>query len=155
VDRVPLGYYRTKLRTERLVSESGLPWTVLRTTQFHDLILRACTALARPPVMLVPAGTSFQPLDVTEVAERLAGLAVAPAAGRVPDLAGPQVRPATDLAHSFLRASGRRRPVVPAWLPGAAAAGFRRGGHLAPDSATGTVTFEDFLAGRVSMAGTR
>jgi len=45
--------------------------------------------------------------------------------------------------------------VVPAWLPGAAAAGFRRGGHLAPDSATGKVTFEDFLAGRASMAGTR
>jgi uncharacterized protein YbjT (DUF2867 family) len=155
VDRVPLGYYRTKLRAERLISESGLPWTVLRTTQFHDLILLACTALARPPVMLVPAGTGFQPLDVTEVAERLAGLAVAPAAGRVPDMAGPQVRPATGLAHSFLRASGHRRPVVPVWLPGAAAAGFRRGGHLAPDSATGKVTFEDFLAGRVSMAGTR
>ena len=72
VDRVPLGYYRTKLRTERRISQSGLSWTVLRTTQFHDLILLACTALARPPVMLVPAGTSFQPLDVTEVAERLA-----------------------------------------------------------------------------------
>src|SRR5262249_56002296 len=121
----------------------------------QDVSWGGWTALARPPVMLVPAGTSFQPLDVTEVAERLAGLAVVPAAGRVPDLAGPQVRPATDLAHSFLRASGRRRPVVPAWLPGAAAAGFRRGGHLAPDSATGTVTFEDFLAGRVSMSGSR
>src|SRR5262249_60932548 len=80
LDLCPHGYYRTKLRTERLISQSGLPWTVLRTTQFHDLILLACTTLARPPVMLVPAGTSFQPLDVTEVAERLAGLAVAPAA---------------------------------------------------------------------------
>src|SRR5262249_56847834 len=120
----------------------------------QDVSWGGWTALARPPVMLVPAGTSFQPLDVTEVAERLAGLAVVPAAGRVPDLAGPQVRPATDLAHSFLRASGRRRPVVPAWLPGAAAAGFRCGGHCAPDSATATVTFGDFLAPPVSMPGT-
>jgi len=155
VDRVPFSYYRTKLRTERLVSESGLPWTVLRTTQFHDLILLACTALARLPVMLVPARTSFQPLDAGEVAERLAQLAVAPAAGRVPDMAGPQVRATTDLARTYLRASGRRRPVRPVWLPGAAAAGFRRGGHLAPDNAVGRVTFEDFLAGRVSAASPR
>src|SRR5262249_50230604 len=110
VDRVPLCYYRTQLRTERLGSDAGLPPAVVRTTECHDRILRGCAGVARPPVMLVPAGASLQPLDVSEVAERLAGLAVAPAASRVPDMAGPQVRPATDLAHSFLRASGRWRP---------------------------------------------
>jgi uncharacterized protein YbjT (DUF2867 family) len=155
VDTVPLGYYRTKLKTERLIRESGLPWTIQRTTQFHDLILLACTALARLPVMLVPAGISFQPLDVAEVAERLARLAAAPAAGRVPDMAGPQVRSSAELARSYLRVAGRRRGVLPVWLPGAAAVGFRRGGHLAPGNAVGRVTFEQFLDRRLGAGGSR
>ena len=62
VDRVPVGYYKSKLEAERLVEDSGLPWTVLRATQFHQLILRGCDLLARLPVLLgagrdlVPAG---------------------------------------------------------------------------------------------------
>jgi len=39
------------------------------------------------------------------------------------------------------------------WLPGAAAAGFRRGGHLAPDNAAGRVTFEEFLDRRLGAGG--
>jgi uncharacterized protein YbjT (DUF2867 family) len=148
IDQVPLGYYKAKLATERLIERSGLPWTILRATQFHELILRLCAALARPPVMLVPAGFRFQPVLAAEVAGRLAGLAGQPPAGRVPDMGGPQVRDVRDLAASYLRASGRRRLVVPVLLPGRAFAGFRRGGNLAPGEATGTVTFEEFLAGR-------
>jgi uncharacterized protein YbjT (DUF2867 family) len=73
VDRVPLGYYRIKLETERLIEGSGLPWTTLRATQFHDLILYLSQLLASLPVMPVPAGTSFQPVDAEDVAGRVAG----------------------------------------------------------------------------------
>ncbi len=155
IDRVPLGYYKAKLATERLIKESGLPWTILRATQFHELILRLCETLARPPVMLVPAGFRFQPVLAAEVAERLAGLAGQPPAGRVPDMGGPQIRGIRDLAASYLRASGRRRRVLPVPLPGRAFAGFRRGGNLAPDEATGTVTFEEFLAQRFGSGESR
>jgi uncharacterized protein YbjT (DUF2867 family) len=149
VDRVPLSYYRAKLEAERLIENSGLPWTILRTTQFHDLILRGLEALARLPAVLVPARTSFQPIDAGEVADRLAALATGPPAGRVPPMGGPQVRTSADLARSYLAASGRRRPVLPLLLPGAVFAGYRRGGHLAPGRAVGRVTFEQFLARRI------
>ena len=148
VDRIPFGYYKSKLEAERLVESSGLPWTVLRATQFHQLILRGCEALARLPVMLVPAGTAFQPVDAREVAGRLAGLASGPAAGRVPDMGGPEVRDAAELARGYLQARGRHRPVRAIRLPGDVFAGYRRGGHLAPDHATGQVTFAEFLAER-------
>ncbi len=98
----------------------------------------------------MPAATSFQPIDAAEVAERLAGLAVGPPSGRVPDLGGPQVRTATDLLRAYLDAAGRRRPVVPVRLPGAVFAGYRQGGHLAPDRAVGCRTWEEFLAEQVS-----
>jgi uncharacterized protein YbjT (DUF2867 family) len=150
VDRVPVGYYKSKLDVERQVADCGLPWTVLRATQFHQLILRGCEALARLPVMLVPAGTSFQPVGAAEVADRLAELAAGPAAGRVPDLGGPEIRPTADLARMYLEARGRRRPVLPVRLPGAAFAGYRSGAHLAPDHADGQVTFAQFLAARLA-----
>jgi uncharacterized protein YbjT (DUF2867 family) len=148
VDRVPLRYYRAKLLVERLIEQSGLEWTILRTTQFHELVLRLAQAAARLPVMIVPAATSIQSIDAGEVAGRLVELATAGRAGRVPDMGGPQVRTTRDLAHAYLRASDRHRLVLPVRLPGAVFRGYRRGGHLAPERAVGRVTFEEFLAER-------
>ncbi|MET9802745.1 NAD(P)H-binding protein [Streptomyces sp. NPDC006368] len=150
VDRVPLGYYRTKLAVERLIEESGLGWTVLRTTQFHDLVLSLLQAVAKVPVMLLPAGVSDQPVEVAEVAVRLAELASGAPAGRVPDMGGPEVRTFPDLARAYLRVSGRRRPVVNVPLAGKAYRGMRAGGHLAPGNAVGTGTFEEFLERRLT-----
>jgi uncharacterized protein YbjT (DUF2867 family) len=148
VDRIPLGYYRTKLAVEQRVQEAGLPWTILRTTQFHDLVLSILRLLARLPVMPLPAGVGCQPVDVHEVADRLVGLAEGAPAGRVPDLGGPQVRTFVDLARAYLRAGGRRRPLLPVVLPGKTFAGLRQGAHLTPGHADGRLTFEDFLSER-------
>jgi uncharacterized protein YbjT (DUF2867 family) len=153
VDQVPFSYYRAKLEVERLIEDSGLPWTVLRATQFHDLILRGCAMLARPPVMVVPAGTSFQPIDIREVARHLVEFATGTPAGRAPDIGGPQVRSTRDLARSYLEASGRHRPVLPVRFPGPVFSGYRRGGQLTPDRAVGRITFEECLAERISLRG--
>ncbi|KAA5826843.1 NAD(P)H-binding protein [Saccharopolyspora hirsuta] len=146
VDRVPLFYYRAKLEAEERVTSSKLPWTILRTTQFHDLIARTISAQRRSPVIGVLAGVDFQPIDVRDVAERLAELAVGAPAGRVPDMGGPEIRSHDDLARAYLAATGRRRLVLPVRLPGAVVTGYRRGGHLAPEQAVGRVTFSEFLA---------
>ncbi|MCL7427937.1 SDR family oxidoreductase [Streptomyces sp. YS415] len=148
VDRVPFGYYRSKFAVEKLIEESGLGWTILRATQFHDLLARVFEVLAKPPVMLVPAGVRDQPVDVAEVADRLVELALATPAGRVPDLAGPQVRAFDSLARAYLKATGRKRRVVSVPLAGKAYRAFRAGGHLAPERAVGTGTFEEYLAVR-------
>lgn len=153
VDRIPLGYYRRKLADEELISASGLPWTVLRATQFHDLVAVMLRGLAAPPVMIVPAGFSFQPIDVRDVTVQLAALALAGAAGRVPDMAGPEVLPVDDLARRYLAAMGKRRPIVPLTLPGRVARGFRAGGNLAPDRAVGTIPFDRYLQEQLA-AGT-
>ncbi|MFF0451226.1 SDR family oxidoreductase [Streptomyces sp. NPDC004609] len=154
VDRVPLGYYRVKHRVERLIERAGESqgpgWTVLRTTQFHDLVLQVLSGAARLPLVLpVPSGVSVQPVDTAEVADRLAQLAAGPPGGRVPDMGGPEVRPLRELAEVYLRASGRRRTVVPVRLAGKAYARFRAGGHLTPGHAVGRVTFEEFLGRRL------
>ncbi|MFI9346081.1 SDR family oxidoreductase [Streptomyces sp. NPDC052773] len=148
VDRVPFGYYRTKLAVERLIEESGLGWTVLRTTQFHDLLVQLFQALAKPPVMPVPAGVADQPIEVAEVAGRLVELALGEPVGRAEDMGGPEVRSLESLARAYLAATGRRRPVVRVPLGGGAYRAFRAGGHLTPERAVGKGTFEEFLAAR-------
>jgi uncharacterized protein YbjT (DUF2867 family) len=151
VDRTMFGYFASKLAAERVVAGSGLPWTTLRATQFHDLVLTVAQALAKLPVVPVPAGLRFQPVDTDEVAARLVELALGEPAGLVPDLAGPHVSSLADLVRGYLRATHRRRPILPLWLPGRAARAVRAGAVLSPDHATGKRTWEEFLAEQVSQ----
>lgn len=145
VDKVPLPYYKTKLQAERLVEGCGLPWTILRATQFHDLLFALLQVAARLPLIPVPARTAFQPVDVGEVAKRLTELINDYSTGRAADFGGPQVLSAVDLAGAYLRWSGLRRVLLPVWIPGKTGAGYRQGGHLAPGHAAGQRSFQEFL----------
>jgi uncharacterized protein YbjT (DUF2867 family) len=148
-DRAMFGYFGSKLAAERAVAGSGLPWTTLRATQFHDLILLVVGQLAKLPVIPVPAGFRFQPVDPDEVAARLVDLAGGPPSGLVPDIAGPRVYELADLVRGYLAATGRHRPILPVRLPGQAARAFRSGANLSPGRAVGQRTWEEFLAARL------
>jgi uncharacterized protein YbjT (DUF2867 family) len=123
VDRAMFGYFASKLAAERVVADSSLPWTTLRATQFHDLILMVARQMARLPVIPLPTGFRVQPVDAGELAARLAdragarhgraeGVQRGRAAPRIP--AGHSPAPAD---HSGLaarqggtRVPGRRQP---------------------------------------------
>jgi len=150
IDRAMFGYFAAKRAAEQVIADAGLPWTTLRATQFHDLTLLTVQQLARLPVLPVPAGFRFQPIDAGEVAARLVELAPGPPAGLVPDLGGPRVYELADLVRSYLRATHRHRPILPVWTPGGAARAFRAGANLAPDRAVGHRTWEAFLADQLS-----
>lgn len=152
IDRTMFGYFAAKRGAERVVEESGLPWTTLRATQFHELTLTTVQALAKLPVAPVAAGFRFQPVDGAEVAERLAELALGEPGGLVPDLGGPAAYGMDELVRSYLHAAGRRRPVLRLRLPGRAAAAIRAGANLNPDRAVGVRTWADFLAEHVRPA---
>ncbi|MBK3566118.1 SDR family oxidoreductase [Streptomyces sp. MBT62] len=150
-DRVPLAWLRTKLDAERAVADSGIPWTTLRAAQFHDLALTMVEKMTRLPVLPVPGGLRLQPVDVREVAARLAELTLGTPAGLVPDLAGPDVHDIAALAAPYLKLRGRRpRPKLPVRIPGRVGRAYREGANLTLEGAeTGKVTWEEFLAERV------
>jgi uncharacterized protein YbjT (DUF2867 family) len=152
VDRAMFGYFASKLAAERVIAGSGLPWTTLRATQFHDLMLTTARQMARLPVVPVPSGFRFQPIDAGEVADRLVELALGTPAGLVPDIAGPKVYGMADLVRGYLRARRKHRLLVPVRLPGKAARAYRAGANLAPERAVGRRTWEEFLADRVSSS---
>ncbi|MFI9330973.1 SDR family oxidoreductase [Kitasatospora sp. NPDC052868] len=150
VDRIPYPYYRIKLEGERLLAESGIGWTNLRAAQFPDLLNTALRVLAKSPVIPMPSGTACQPVDQGEVADRLVELAQGGPAGRVPDMAGPTVYSAVRLARDWTRAAGKRRIVLPVFVPGRMGAAFRTGALTAPDRAVGVRTWEEYLAAEVA-----
>jgi uncharacterized protein YbjT (DUF2867 family) len=138
-------YYRIKLETERVVEDSPIPYTILRATQFYDLVLMAMRFLDRLPVMTVPRGFLGQPIDAGEVAARLVELALSGPAGRAPDVGGPEVRTLADAARGYLRVKGSWRRIVEVPVPGKTARAFREGALVCPDQAYGEIRWEDFL----------
>lgn len=149
IDRAMFGYFGSKFRAEQVIAGSGIPWSTLRATQFFDLTLKTAEAMAKLPFIPVPAGFRFQPVDAAEVATALVELALGTPAGLVPAIGGPRIYEMADLVRSYLRASHRRRLILPMPVPGKAAAAIRAGANLAPERAVGQRTWEGFLAARV------
>jgi uncharacterized protein YbjT (DUF2867 family) len=150
VDRAMFGYFASKRAAERVVEDSGLPWTTLRASQFHELALTTATQMSKLPVIPVPVGMRFQPVDVREVAACMAELTLGVPAGLVPDIAGPRIYDMKELLRSYLIAGHRRRLLMPIHMPGRAARAIREGANLSPDRAVGRRTWEDFLVERLA-----
>jgi uncharacterized protein YbjT (DUF2867 family) len=151
VDRAMFGYFASKLAAEKVIEDSGLPWTMLRATQFHEGMLTVAQQMVKLPVIPLPVGFCFQPVEADEVAARLVELTLGEPSGLVPDMGGPRVYGAAELLRGYLRATKQRRLIVPVWLPGKAAREFRAGANLAFEQAVGQRTWEEFLAEKLSQ----
>jgi uncharacterized protein YbjT (DUF2867 family) len=146
IDDATSGYYVGKLRQEELVAGGPVPWSLLRTTQFHEFAGQAAAQARIGPVIVVPSMRTAT-VAAAEVAAALVALAEGPPQGRVPDLGGPHVSNLDDLVRRWLRATGDRRPVVGIRLPGSAGRLMRSGALLpGPGARLGTQTFGEWLA---------
>ncbi|MDV3128949.1 NAD(P)H-binding protein [Mycobacterium sp. 21AC1] len=146
IDDIPLPYYKTKLAVERALAASGIGHTVLRATQFHELIESIFAAQRFSPVLWALRDVRFQPIDVRDVARRLVELVDAAPTGRVPDIGGPAVFEHAELGRMYLAARNSRRRVVKFTIPGRIGAGYRSGANLTPENAVGTLTFQEHLS---------
>lgn len=152
IDEIPMQYYKDKRCCERMVRESEVPSTTLRATQFHQFIPRLVDRFADlpTPVVVVPRGTC-QPVDVDEVAARIAELALGEPAGRVADMGGPQVLSIAELARAELRARGAKRPVVSSWMPGKLGAAYAAGCLTTPENACGGRTWGEYVGAKSDL----
>ena len=145
VDRHRLPYYRAKWEAEQVVEASGARWTILRATQFHDLLDRILGFRVVP----LPRRTPFQPVDGAEVADVLAELVDAGPSGRAPHVGGPEVLTINELNNIRARVTGRRALVVPVpavWF----FRDFVDGRHLLSAGATGRTTWGEWLRRRAA-----
>jgi uncharacterized protein YbjT (DUF2867 family) len=153
IDRIPYAYYRAKLAAEELVQKSGISWSLLRATQFHylvNLFFQAATKL--PLVTFLPTDLQCQSIAESEVAIRLCELVAAGPRGRLPDLGGPEVMTAGEMAHTWLKLRGFHRLVLPLHAPGKVAQGFRCGFNTCPDQPVrGRITWTEWVQGKYEV----
>jgi len=145
IDQIPLGYYQRKLACEREIETSGVPHTILRATQFHELMARPLQAAERLPVAPLPLRFRFQPVAAADVASRIAELVEAQPAGRVPDFGGPEVLTLGDMARTWREARGRPRAYWPLPVPGRVGHAFRAGLNTCPEHRAGTQRWAAFV----------
>lgn len=142
IDETPMAYYRLKVRQEAAVEAGSVPWTIVRATQFHELVAGALGAAAKRAVS--PRGRiRVQPVAAKEVAAAIADVAAGPARRDRVKVAGPEVRTVSELARAFPRGT----VPVPLPIPGPLGRALRAG-TLTTDTAdvVGTTTWEQWLA---------
>lgn len=143
-EAAPDGYYAGKLVQERLIADGQVPWTVLRSTQFHEYA--AMMFHRRHAGAHVAPSGRVQPVAAHEVAAQLVDLAERDPSGRATDLAGPREEDLADMVHRYAHAIGYRGPLPVVHTPGALGRAFRSGALLpGPGALRGTQTFTDWL----------
>ncbi|MFC6016047.1 SDR family oxidoreductase [Plantactinospora solaniradicis] len=145
-DRVPWPYFKAKVEAEAIVAAGPVPWTVLRVTQFHDLLDEAMTKLARLPVLPVDPEIVGQPVDVRDVAAHLVRRVTAAPGGAIEEFAGPVVVGFAEGLRDWLTVRQVRRPVLRLPVPGRLGRAFRTGALTSATGNRGRITWHDYLA---------
>jgi uncharacterized protein YbjT (DUF2867 family) len=111
-DRLPdSGYLRAKLAQERLINTSGIPYTIIRATQFFEF-LGAIAAAGTEDNRVRLSNASFQPIAADDVAKAVADAALGSPVNETIEIAGPERLPLSELVARYLKATNDPREVV-------------------------------------------
>ncbi len=146
IDSIPYAYYRHKLACERSIASSGVPYTILRATQFHELIGWLMRAAERLPLAPLPLDFRFQTVAADEVAARTAEMIHRDPRREIIDFGGPEVLTLGQMAELWRTERGRPHRLARLPAPGSTARAFREGRNTCPEHAEGTQTWAQFVA---------
>ena len=110
-DRSDNGYFRAKVAQEKLIEASGIPYTVVRSTQFLEFLGGIAASSAEGNVVRLSPGL-FQPIAADDVAHIIAEVALAAARNGIVEIAGPERAPFNEMIARYLKAVGDRCEVV-------------------------------------------
>jgi uncharacterized protein YbjT (DUF2867 family) len=112
IDRTPdNGYFRAKVAQEKLIEASGLPYTIIRATQFMEFLGGIADAGAQGSTVRLSPGL-FQPIAADDVAAITADVALAAPRNGIVEIAGPERAPLYEFVARYLQAVGDPRQVV-------------------------------------------
>jgi uncharacterized protein YbjT (DUF2867 family) len=110
-DRSDNGYFRAKVAQEKLIKTSGIPYTIVRSTQFLEFLRAIADSSTDGNVVKISPGL-FQPIASDDVAAFVADVALAPPRNGIVEIAGPERAPFNEFVARFLKAVGDPRNVV-------------------------------------------
>jgi uncharacterized protein YbjT (DUF2867 family) len=110
-DRSDNGYFRAKVAQENLIKASGVPYTIIRSTQFMEFLRAIADSGADGNAVRISPGL-FQPIAADDVAAIVADVALAAPRNGIIEIAGPQRAPFNEIVARYLNAVGDPREVV-------------------------------------------
>jgi uncharacterized protein YbjT (DUF2867 family) len=111
IDRSDNGYFRAKVAQEKLIAASGIPYTIIRSTQFLEF-LRGIAAESTDGNTVRLSPGLFQPIAADDVAPIVADVALAAPRNGIVEIAGPERAPFNEIVARYLKAVGDPREVV-------------------------------------------
>ena len=111
IDRSDNGYFRAKVAQEKLIKASGIPYTIIRSTQFMEFLGGIAASSASGNTVRISPGL-FQPIAADDVAAIVADVALAPPRNGIVEIAGPERAPFSEIVARYLKAIGDPRQVV-------------------------------------------
>ena len=111
IDRTDNGYFRAKVAQEKLIKASGIPYTIIRATQFLEFLAGIASSSQDGNIVRLPP-VSFQPIAADDVAANVADVALGPPRNGIVEIAGPERAPFNELVARYLKAVGDPRQVV-------------------------------------------
>jgi uncharacterized protein YbjT (DUF2867 family) len=111
IDRSDNGYFRAKVAQEKLIRASGIPYTIIRSTQFQEFLGAIADSSAAGNVVRLSPGL-FQPIAADDVAAVVADVALATPRNGIVEIAGPERAPFNEIVARYLKAVGDPREVV-------------------------------------------
>jgi len=111
IDRTDNGYFRAKVAQEKLIETSGIPYTIIRATQFLEFLGGIADSCADGNIVRLSPGL-FQPIAADDVAPIVAEVALAAPRNGIVEIAGPERAPFNEIVARYLKALGDLREVV-------------------------------------------
>src|SRR5438477_682998 len=111
IDRTDNGYFRAKVAQEKLIVASGIPYTIIRATQFMEFLGGIADSSADGNIVRLPP-CLFQPIAADDIAPIVAEVALAAPRNGIVEIAGPERAPLRELVARYLKAVGDPRQVV-------------------------------------------
>jgi uncharacterized protein YbjT (DUF2867 family) len=111
IDRTDNGYFRAKIAQEKLIEASGIPYTIIRATQFLEFLGGIADSSAERNIVRLPP-VLFQPIAADDVAAVVAEVALAAPRNGIIEIAGPERAPFNEIVARYLKAVGDPRQVV-------------------------------------------
>lgn len=150
VDTLPIKYFRIKKQVEQIIIQSGIPFTILRSTQFFPFFEKEINKYFRFPIAFLPSDILYQPIDISIVAKKLAKISLAEPVNDILEIGGAEILDLGEAARIWRNTKSLSKPIVelPLSLLGKFGKKLKNGALTTNESSQESLTWNEWIKKR-------
>ena len=154
VDKTDYRYYQSKMKAEESIAASGIPYSILRVTQFHDFVRERILADGGDSeISWIPAGLKFQSIDLGDVVKKILLLVKGQPTYSISQIGGPEVLSVEDMIRDYQTIVSRDKNFEMTTSLNDFQKLFASGINLCPNNRWGSCAWRDYLSLRQNESG--